>query len=95
MELQTRIDHVAGGIDVRHEQQVGLLERSGELFREISCPAVPVWLKQDHEPPVPALFRRSQRRPNLGGVMAIIIHDHDAGFLASQMKPPFDAAERG
>ena len=66
---------LAGGIDRRDEDDVGIVEGALELVHQIVQPGVAVRLDDRDHPPLRALARRRQHRLDLDRMVAVIVDD--------------------
>src|SRR5947209_9395688 len=77
----------AGGIDVEHQNSVGVGEGGAEFFQEVAGAGVTVRL-EDHVNPVEAALAGSREGgANLGGMVSVIINHADVGHAALELKP--------
>ena len=75
---------------------VRFVERARELAHEIARARVTVRLERDDDAAIlePGA-RAGERGADLGGVVAVVVDDHDAARLAAYGEAPADAAEAG
>jgi hypothetical protein len=84
---------LAGGVDLRHEQHVRVVEGGHELVPEVAGARVAVGLEDDDDPPIVNLARRSQGRADLGRVVSVVVDHVDAVGLALVFEASLDAEE--
>ena len=84
---------LAGGVNIQHEQRVGIGEGGGELVHQVAGAGVAMRLEDDVDLAKSALARGGQRGPNLGGMVAVVVDHADARGLAAQLEAAVDAAE--
>ena len=83
----------AGRVDVGEKQLVGAVEGIEEVAEQVARARVAVRLKEHDDAAPEALARRRQRRPDLGRMVPVVAHHHDAADLAADLEAPVDAAE--
>src|SRR6266436_1747858 len=86
---------LAGRIDVHHDQHVSQIERRQELLPQVQRSRVPVRLEHRHDPAVEPGLGGGQGRPDLGGMMAVVVDHRDAARAAEDLKPALDSGEAG
>src|SRR5215470_7975106 len=91
----TRDRRLAGRVHVHHDQDVSQIERREELLPQMQGPCVAVWLEHRHDPAVEPGLGGGQGRPDLGGMMTIVVDDRDAARAAEDLEPALDAGEAG
>src|SRR5690606_34028713 len=87
---------LAGGVDVGEDDEVGGVEAGGEAVEVGAHAAVAVGLEHGDEAPVGvAGARAGEGGADLGGVVAVVVDDHDVAGGAAHGEAPLDAAELG
>ena len=85
---------LARGVDVGHEQHVGLVEGAAELVPERLRARVAVGLEEHHRPPrARPRAQGLEGDPDLGGVMAVVVHHEHAARFAAHLEAAVDAGE--
>ncbi len=84
-------DLFACRVDGQHQQNIRLIERTGEVIEQCLGPRIPVRLKYHHFSSVrPGILKRLECRFDLGGVVPIIIHYGNTVQLAFDFQSPLD-----
>src|SRR6266850_1555717 len=83
----------AGRVDVHHDQYVSQVEGREELLAQVQGPSVPVWLEHRHDPTVEPGLGGGQGRPDLGGMMAVVVDHRDAAGAPEDLKAALDTRE--
>ncbi len=68
----------ARGINIGHQDAVGIIEGAPELAPQGLGPRVAVRLKHREHAIAPGGFRGRERGANLGGMMRVIVHQQEA-----------------
>src|SRR5262249_31535992 len=84
---------LAGGVDVQHDQRIGICEGRGEFIHQVASPGVAMRLEDDVNLEVSALARSSQRGTNFRWVMCVIVDDGYADSLTAKLETTVNAAE--
>src|ERR1700685_2547596 len=74
---------LAGGVDVGHEEKVGLVERAREFVEEKLRAGVAVGLERDDDTSIEATLRGIESRLDLRRVVPVVVHDHHVAALAA------------
>src|SRR5271165_1134160 len=84
----------AGGINVRHENEIRPIERRSELLLQRLGPSVAMRLKHHDDPLVLKGARGLERSSNLGRMMTVIVHDRVRFCLQLDFKSSLGSPER-
>src|SRR5579872_1013780 len=76
------------GIDIRHDQEVGLIEGAAEVVPEVLRARKAVRLKKHQQAVVTAAARGLERGANLHRMMAVVIDQGNAAHGAFDLKAP-------
>jgi hypothetical protein len=63
---------LAGRVDLRQDEDVGLVERRGELRHQLGQAGIAVGLEDGHDAAVEAPLRGLERRLDLGRVVGVV-----------------------
>jgi len=83
----------AGSVDGQDSEGVCVPEGGGKLGHEVGGAGVTVGLEEDVDALVTALAGGGEGGANLGGVVAVIVNDGDAGGFALALEAAVHAAE--
>ena len=83
----------AGGVDVEHDEGVGIGEGLGEFLHQCLGTGVAVGLEDNVNAAVAALAGGGERGEDLGGVMAVIVDHTYAGCASAKLEAAVYTAE--
>ncbi len=84
-----------GRIDVGYQQRVGVIERARELAHQVIRARIAVRLEQHYcAPAARSNLGRSQRRPDLGRMMAVVVNYHDSVDFTLDLEAPAGPGKR-
>ena len=83
----------AGGVDIEHEERVGVVERRSEFFHQVAGSRVAMRLEDDVNLAECALAGGRERSFDFGRMMAVVVDNADACDASPELKTAVDAAE--
>ncbi len=84
---------LAGGINIEQAECVGVGKGGGEFIHQIASASEAVRLEDDMHAPKSALASRGQRRPNLRGMVSVIVDHADARRRAFELEAAIHTAK--
>src|SRR5262245_41111085 len=83
------------GVDVHHDEHIGLVEGGEELAAQVQRARVAVGLEYRDDAPVESRLGGGEGGADLGGMMPVVVDDEDAPRLAADLEAALDAREGG
>src|SRR5579859_237509 len=78
----------AGGVDIRHDQHVRLIEGAAEVVPQVLRARKAVWLKEHQQTVVAAATRGLERGSNFHRMVTVVIDQSNAAHRAFNLKAP-------
>jgi hypothetical protein len=84
-----------GGVDIHHENRVGLVKGARELVHQMERAGEAMGLEEHVDAAETAHAGAIQGRADFGGMVAVVVDDGDAALDAAHLKAAIDAVESG